>query len=160
MSAQPLRYQQHTPGRPARLVGGPRPLRPRSTPAAGSETPAEKPQTRILVVDDQPDAAIILGELLIDLGHSVAIAHSGATALDIASSFEPDIALLDLRLPAMDGYELAARLKAQLTKPVRLVAVTGYGPGSDASKVLRAGFEAYLVKPVTLDQLKAVIRAR
>lgn len=144
---------------PHRLFSDTRPPRQRTTPSGSAAAPLDRPQTRILVVDDQPDAATMLGELLIDLGHSVAIAHTGQSALDMARSFDPDVALLDLRLPQMDGYELASRLRAATERKLRLIAVTGYGPGSDASKAAKAGFEAYLVKPVTIDQLKNILRS-
>jgi CheY-like chemotaxis protein len=144
-------------GRFPHLSGEAKPARTRTTPSSGSPS-VEKPQTRILVVDDQPDAASMLGELLVDLGHAVAIAHTGQAALDIAATFQPDVALLDLRLPQMDGYELASRLRASTDRKLRLIAVTGYGPGSDSAKAAKAGFEAYLVKPVTLDQLKSILR--
>jgi PAS domain S-box-containing protein len=113
---------------------------------------------RILVVDDNADAAATLGEALEHVGYQVAVAHDGPTALRIAAEFEPDVALLDLGLPVMDGYELAEHLNAQRhgDRP-HLVAVTGYGQDADRRSSARAGFERHLVKPIDLDVLFGVV---
>ncbi len=122
----------------------------------------ERPRTRrekILVVDDNEDAATMLGEALEQLGYEVAVAHDGPSALRVAATFVPDVALLDLGLPVMDGFELAERLQEQQAKTKRphLVAVTGYGQDSDRERTARAGFERHLVKPVTLNTLSRVV---
>ena len=105
----------------------------------------------MLVVDDNVDAAETLGEMLTLLGHEVAIAHDGPQALTVVQGFTPDVALLDIGLPVMDGYELAARLRERL--PVRLAALTGYGQEHDKTRSLEAGFHAHFVKPVEPDVL-------
>jgi CheY-like chemotaxis protein len=111
---------------------------------------------RVLVVDDNQDGAEILAETLRELGHVVEIAHDGPSALEIAQRFRPQLALLDIGLPVMDGYELAGHLRE--LGPIRLVAVTGYGQETDRRRSQEAGFSAHLVKPVDLDVLTTVVR--
>ncbi len=106
-------------------------------------------RARVLVVDDNIDAADLMGELLTDQGHSVHVAHSGPEALGLLSTFTPDAALLDIGLPVMDGYELAAALRGSLPK-IRLIALTGYGAPNDRQRSHEAGFDAHLTKPVSL----------
>jgi CheY-like chemotaxis protein len=113
---------------------------------------------RILVVDDNEDAADLLRELLSCLGHDVQVANDGPTALKLAESFQPDIALLDIGMPGMNGRELAARLRTQgQPSSLRLIAVTGY-----AAEVLSPedGFETHLVKPFDVTQLQQLIARR
>jgi signal transduction histidine kinase len=131
-------------------------------PAASITVPCEhpcKPRAKVLVVDDNEDAAAMLGEALEQLGYEVAVAHDGPSALRIAPEFAPDIALLDLGLPVMDGFELAQRLRGHEGPPKRphLVALTGYGQDSDKQRAWRAGFERHLVKPVDLDVVTRVV---
>lgn len=110
---------------------------------------------RILVVDDNDDAAMLLSEALISLGYAVRTAPDGPTALRIAEDFAPQVALLDIGLPVMDGYELAERLRDTTTgSGLRLIAVTGYGQSEDKLRSQAAGFEAHMVKPLALDQLQ------
>ena len=112
---------------------------------------------RLLVVDDNVDAAMMIAELLRTIGYEVAVAHDAPGALAIADEFKPGIALLDLSLPVMDGYELARHLRSQLQHPPRLVAVTGYGQHNDVQRSRAAGFEVQLGKPVDFDQLVSVL---
>jgi len=113
---------------------------------------------RVLVVDDNDDAAGLLAEALGALGYSVRTASDGPSGLRIASAFQPHLALLDIGLPVMDGYELAQRLREQQTAPpLRLIAVTGYGQADDRRRSSAAGFDAHLVKPITLEQLQNVL---
>src|SRR5262249_6366568 len=100
-------------------------------------------------------AAAALRSGLEELGHVVAVAHDGPSALEAAASFEPQIGLLDIGLPAMDGYELALALRA--AHAIRLVAITGYGQPRDRQRSHDAGFEDHLVKPVELDQLERLL---
>jgi signal transduction histidine kinase len=104
---------------------------------------------RVLVVDDNVDAAETLAQLLGAAGHRVEIAHNPAAALTRARSFVPDLAILDIGMPVMDGYELAARLRAQpeLAR-CRFAALTGYGREDDKARSEAAGFRAHFVKPV------------
>jgi PAS domain S-box-containing protein len=113
---------------------------------------------RILIVDDNADAAELLAGLLEAMGHATKIAHDGPAALLAAGPFAPELALLDIGLPVMDGYELAQRLRQQLADPgLRIVAVTGYGLDSDRERTRAAGFDAHLVKPVSYDRLRRII---
>jgi CheY-like chemotaxis protein len=94
------------------------------------------------------------------LGHHVEMAHDGPSALEIASRFEPRIALLDIGLPVMDGYELAAALRARLGgRSIRLVAITGYGQEEDQRRSAAAGFEVHLIKPIDLGKLTRVLES-
>ena len=113
---------------------------------------------RILVVDDNVDAAESLAMLLRLWGHEVAIAHDGPAALKVAESAPPTIALLDIGLPGMDGYELARNLREQggLEHTV-LVALTGWGQQEDRRRSASAGFDHHLVKPVDLSALRDVL---
>jgi PAS domain S-box-containing protein len=109
---------------------------------------------RVLLVDDNADAAEILGELLRTLGHEVAIAYDGPQALIALESFDAEVAVLDIGLPVMDGYELASRIRADFRRrSPRLVAVTGYGQPDDLTRSRKAGFDEHLVKPVGINSL-------
>ncbi|MEJ7601716.1 MAG: ATP-binding protein [Kofleriaceae bacterium] len=113
---------------------------------------------RVLIVDDNQDAARMLADAIGLLGHETRVAYDGPTALKIARTFEPDLALLDLGLPAMDGYELARRLREiDALSALRLIAVTGYGQPSDRRRTQEAGFAAHLVKPVDMRALASLI---
>jgi len=112
---------------------------------------------RILVVDDNMDAAELMGELFERSGHSIKIAHDGPSALEVAATFAPEVAILDIGLPVMDGYELARRLRQQLGSAVHLIALTGYGQASDRDRARAAGFDVHLVKPVDHAALRAAI---
>src|SRR6266446_5148490 len=116
---------------------------------------------RILLVDDNEDAAAMLAEILATAGHEVRTAGDGPTALQSASTFRPDLAVLDIGLPAMDGYELAARLRAQAgaAAPI-LIALSGYGQESDRARSEAAGFAVHLVKPIDAMELLSTIEDR
>jgi PAS domain S-box-containing protein len=113
---------------------------------------------RVLVVDDNEDAAEMLALSLASLGCKVRVAHDGPGALRIAGDERFDAALLDIGLPVMDGYELATRLRELPTMHgARLVAVTGYGQQSDRNRALAAGFELHLVKPVEFRVIEEIV---
>jgi signal transduction histidine kinase len=113
---------------------------------------------RVLVVDDNEDAAASLAEALVDLGHQVEVAHDGPEALAKLESFSPEIALLDIGLPLMDGYELARRIRHEpQLSGIRLVSITGYGQPSDRVRAAEAGFDVHLVKPVELGDIERAI---
>ncbi len=113
---------------------------------------------RVLVVDDNVDAAQTLHEFLGHIGHDSAVAHDAVAALELARSFQPQVAVLDIGLPVMDGYELARRLRAQHRgAPLRLIALTGYGQEDDRSRAQEAGFDHHLVKPIALDALMPLL---
>lgn len=115
---------------------------------------------RVLVVDDNRDAADTLELALRAMGYDVIAAYDGPAALELARSSAPTVALIDLDLPAMDGYELAAALRAvpQLAH-VPVVAVTGYGQDTDRARTSAAGFAAHLVKPVELSRIQQILDA-
>jgi signal transduction histidine kinase/DNA-binding response OmpR family regulator len=109
----------------------------------------------VLVVDDNVDAASLLGDLLSTRGYQIHVAHDAAEVLRLARDFVPDVALLDIGLPAMDGYELARRLRElPAWRDVRLVALTGYGQGTDRARSVEVGFDHHLVKPIDLATLE------
>ena len=128
----------------------------RTRPAAAIGKPASAGR-RILVVDDHADSAAMTAAALSLAGYESRVAHDGATALELAQSFRPDIALLDLGLPVMDGYQLAEQFQTTLAQPPRLVAMTGYGQVADRDRTTAAGFAAHVVKPVDFDRLAAVL---
>ena len=133
--------------------------RPSVTPNRGLPRTG-KSRARVLVVDDNPDAAEIMARGLRRLGYEVRVAHDGPTALLIAPELTPELAVLDIGLPVMDGYELARRLRnvAGLSR-LRLIAVTGYGQISDRMRSRAAGFDAHLVKPVSLEDLAEALES-
>jgi signal transduction histidine kinase/CheY-like chemotaxis protein len=111
------------------------------------------PNCRVLVVDDNQDAGDMLGMLLSARDASVRTAHSGPEALEMIDEFGPDVVLLDIGMPLMDGYEVARRIRARLGKAVRLIALTGWGQEDDVRRAERAGFDHHLVKPPDLQKL-------
>jgi CheY-like chemotaxis protein len=109
---------------------------------------AQVARRRILVVDDNADAAEMLANLLQLDGHEVERALSGEEALERVKSFAPDVALLDIGLPGLDGFEVASRIRASNGNDIQLIALTGYGREEDRERARVAGFTAHLVKPV------------
>jgi len=131
----------------------------RSAPPSGRcvEVGAVPPQRdRVLVVDDNVDAADTIATTLAALGYVTAVAYDGPSALEEAARFGPNVAVLDIGLPVMDGYELAERLRAR-NDELRLIALTGYGQERDRSQALESGFAEHLVKPVELPALISAI---
>jgi CheY-like chemotaxis protein len=121
---------------------------------------SKKARARILIVDDNVDGANILDEALRELGYSAMVAHDPASALHAASSIFPDVALIDIGLPSIDGYELARELRLRdALQGVRFIAITGYGSDADRRRLKDAGFEAHLVKPVELATLDETLKA-
>lgn len=121
-------------------------------------TAVKAPPQRIVVVDDNADAAQSLAALLACVGHLTRGALSSEEALACAGDFEPHLALLDIGLPRMNGYELASHLRsASKLKDVRLIALTGYGQAEDRERALAAGFDEHLVKPVVLASLHRML---
>jgi signal transduction histidine kinase/ActR/RegA family two-component response regulator/PAS domain-containing protein len=126
---------------------------PQQDPVREDET-ASVPAVRIFIVDDNADAADSLAALLQLDGHEVMTVRSSKEALEGIESFKPDVALLDIGLPEMNGYELLRRLRAlPALRKVRFIAITGYGQAEDRERVREAGFEAHLVKPVNMTAL-------
>jgi CheY-like chemotaxis protein/two-component sensor histidine kinase len=125
---------------------------PRAQAARGGEGPV------VLVVDDNEDAATMLAVWLDSLGYRVRAAHDGLAALEATDANPPQVALLDLGLPVMDGYELAARLRqTPRGASMKLIAITGYGQAADRERTREAGFDAHLVKPVDLEELAELL---
>jgi CheY-like chemotaxis protein len=109
-------------------------------------------------VDDNIDAANLLALILVSFGFDTSVAHDGPSALRVAREFHPDIAVLDIGLPVMDGYEVAERLHAIAgLERLPLLAVTGYGQIEDHARSKAAGFAAHLTKPVAADALRRSI---
>jgi signal transduction histidine kinase/CheY-like chemotaxis protein len=130
---------------------------PMSQPVSTTRTAT--PRRRILVVDDNVDAAVTFGMLLTDEGHDVHLAHDGPSALEKARQLRPEVILLDIGMPRMDGHEVARRLRLQPeTANVLVVALTGYGQDEDRRRSKESGFSAHLVKPVDLAALQALLR--
>jgi signal transduction histidine kinase len=119
---------------------------------------ASFPARRILIVDDNRDAADTLGELLRALGATVSVAHSGRAALDAMESFRPDAVVLDIGMPEMDGYEVARRIRSMAShRDVQLIAFTGWGQESDHRRTQAAGFDHHVVKPPDVERLRELL---
>ncbi|MEA2602943.1 MAG: two-component system, cell cycle response regulator DivK [Acidobacteriota bacterium] len=113
---------------------------------------------RVLVIEDNSDAAETLRDLLRLFGHEAEIALSGPAGLEVARSVQPDVILCDIGLPGMDGYAVAGSLRSEpATRAARLVALTGYGRDSDRQRTRDAGFDLHLVKPVEPLELKRLL---
>ena len=121
--------------------------------------PAPRPlrQARVLIVEDNDDARVSLQRILQADGHLVSAARDGRAGLEAAMAGSPNIAVVDIGLPGMDGYEFARAMRERLGHGVRLIALTGYGTDSDRQRATEAGFDAHLTKPVDLDRLLALI---
>jgi len=119
---------------------------------------SEASPRRVLVVDDNLDAAHTLSRLLTRRGHKVYIAYDGLEALKVAEDFQPDVFLLDLGLPGIDGYELARRLRAEGFAAALMIAISGYAQQSDVEKTRAAGFDNHFAKPVELNGILTAIR--
>jgi signal transduction histidine kinase/ActR/RegA family two-component response regulator len=133
---------------------------PRAEAAAESEAGTrerprpERGRGRVLLVDDNADAADTMARLLALTGYEVRTAADGPAALALLDTFAPDIGLLDIGLPGMDGYELARRLRADpRSRAMRLIALTGYGREPDRRRSAEAGFDEHFVKPVVVERL-------
>ena len=128
------------------------------TRAVSDPTQASSTRRRILVADDNKDAAESLAMLLEMAGHEVRVAHLGRAALSLAQVFRPDTALLDIGMPDISGYEVARALRAEpWAANILLVALTGWGQESDRRRALEAGFDHHLIKPIDPDKLAGLI---
>jgi len=134
------------------------PLAPAPVLAPAAQRTEQAPRQRVLVVDDNVDAAETLSMLLDAAGHEVEVEHDSRRALERARTAPPDVFLLDIGLPEIDGNELARRLHAQPeTAGSVLIAVSGYGQEQDKRAAREAGFRHHLVKPVDFDQLAELL---
>lgn len=113
---------------------------------------------RVMLVDDHLDSVVSVGRLLRLLGYDVRAALDGLRALSCAAEFHPDVALIDLSLPGLDGFSVARRLRAQdSTRATRLIAMTGWATKECEWRTREAGFDLHLVKPVTAQALTTVL---
>jgi len=127
----------------------------------GDALPYASTGRRVLIADDNKDAADSLAMLLEIDGHEVRVAHGGHAALALAQAFRPEVALLDIGMPELNGHEVAAALRKEpWGKAIKLVALTGWGQDSDRQQALEAGFDHHLTKPIDPDQLEALIAIR
>lgn len=132
-----------------------------SLKSASTSTTDNPTGCRALIVDDNQDAADMLAVAMTMLGHTTQVAYEGQSALDLMEIFKPDVAVLDIGLPGMDGHELGRRIrKIPELAPLFMIALTGYGQERDRDQALQAGFDAHLVKPVDIHDLNRLIRER
>src|SRR5262245_14484706 len=115
---------------------------------------------RVVVVEDNYDANAAVSRLLEKSGFEVAgRAYDGYSGLNVIRQTHPDVAILDIAMPAMDGYALARRIRSEIGSPPHLVALTGYGQESDRTQAEQAGFDAYFRKPADWSKLEATLRS-
>jgi PAS domain S-box-containing protein len=126
--------------------------------ASDHELPAPVYHRRVLIVDDNSDAAEMLGLMLSYLGCEVRLAYNGLDALILARDFRPDLIILDIGLPGLNGYEVASRLRAEeWGRDIVLIALTGWGQDEDKRRAREAGFDHHLVKPVNPEVLETIL---
>ena len=127
----------------------------------GSSAPPAASGCRVLLVDDKVDSAQTLALLLEMSGHSVQLAYDGLSAVEAAMVYRPEVVLLDIGLPGLDGYQVAQRIRQQAElEGVTLVALTGYGRDDDRERSKQAGFDHHLVKPASFEQIEAILCGR
>jgi CheY-like chemotaxis protein len=132
------------------------PLGEQAAPRDDAAAAPEPGKLDVLLVDDNRDAAESTAAVLSHLGHAVRVAGTAAAGLGEARRRAPDVAVLDIGLPDMDGYALAALLRQEAPR-TRLVALTGYGQRSDVAQAMGAGFDLHLTKPATLEDLQRAL---
>jgi CheY-like chemotaxis protein len=118
---------------------------------------ASHPQ-RIFLVNDNAGALGVLADALTARGHEVRSASDAVDALEALRTFDPEIAIIELGLPVVDGYELAAQIRAEYGAAMRIIAVAGYGQSIDLERLRAAGFDAHLLKPVAAQDVVACLR--
>ena len=114
-------------------------------------------KSRILIVDDNKDLANSLGRLLTILGHEVEVVCDGRRGIEIARSYRPEVVLLDIGLPLLDGYQVARTLREEGFHDTIIIAVSGYGQEEDRERSREAGMDHHLTKPVDVQTLSALI---
>jgi CheY-like chemotaxis protein len=124
---------------------------------SGAATDPAGSSKRVLVVDDNYDAAEAMAELIQGLGHDARMALDGPSSIGIAAEWRPDVVFLDIGLPGMDGYEVARRLQEDRSHRPLLVALTGYGQESDLLQSKAAGFSRHVVKPPELQTIRSIL---
>ena len=132
--------------------------RPVAVPLSIQPPPQRAKSCRVLLVDDNVDAAQTVAMLLDMSGHQCRMAHDGPTGLDAALAWQPDVILLDIGLPGLNGFEVAKLIRQQpLLENVVLVALTGYGLEADRQRSREAGFNHHLVKPADFDEIEKIL---
>ena len=136
------------------------PLRP-TAPAVQEQKPvAPQPKIhrRVLIADDNQDAAVSLSMLLETMGHEMRVVADGIAAMEMADAFRPEVVILDLDMPKMNGYQVARTLRARSWgQGMLLIALSGLASESDQEDAHRAGFDAHLAKPVAITDLQALL---
>lgn len=137
------------------------PLSPEPPSLPGlSRIATRMPRRRVLVVEDNVDAAETLRDVLLTWGHEVDVAHDGQEGIERARAFRPDVVLCDIGLPVTDGYEVARAIRADpVLAPAVLVALTGYALPEDQARAVEAGFDRHLGKPVAMEDIEEVLAA-
>jgi two-component system CheB/CheR fusion protein len=129
------------------------------SPSVVSEPVAVRRGLRVLVVDDNVDGAEMMGELLAALGCQVDLAHDGLAAVETADRLHPDLILMDVGLPGMDGLEATRLIRSrEWSRATTIVALTGWGQDDDRERSQAAGCNLHLVKPVSFEQLGQLLR--
>lgn len=127
--------------------------------AAEPESLKPNRRLRVLVVEDNADSAASMAELLATLGFDASIAIDGAQAVEKAYTFQPDVILLDIGLPVMDGYHVAEELRQMpVASSALIVAVTGYGQPEDKEKSYKSGIDLHITKPVNVNFLREILK--
>jgi CheY-like chemotaxis protein len=140
------------------LVADQRQSSQREETAVPRVPPAQPSALRLLVVDDNHDAAISIAMLLRFQGYEVQVVHSGRDALSVLDTFMPDAVFLDIGMPGMDGLEVARRIRQEAhLRNIVLIALTGWGQEEDRRRTAEAGFDHHLVKPPKLDDVEKVL---
>jgi signal transduction histidine kinase/ActR/RegA family two-component response regulator len=139
-------FEVRLPALPSEAVASP-PQR-QAAPARPAEPVQPARPRRVLIIEDGPDARRALGRLLEIWGHRVEVAEDGTRGVERAIASRPDVALIDIGLPGLNGYEVAKRVRQVLGDKIRLIALTGYGQPDDQERTRSAGFDQHLVKPV------------
>ena len=146
------------PGRGSEFtIGLPLSRNPAAHAPGAVAAPARRPTAAVLLIEDNADARQSLRTLLEQEGHRVDEVADGALGLARAEATEPDIVLIDIGLPGLDGYEVARRIRSRRGAAPILVAITGYGQAQDRRRSLEAGFDAHLTKPVSPEHLAGVL---
>ena len=130
---------------------------PAAQPADSSPVDAQPGRYRVLVADDNVDSALMLSEALRQLGHDVRATHDGIATLEVARSFAPQVAFLDIGMPRMNGYDVGKQLREEFGDRIMLVAVTGWGQEADRRRAREASFDHHLVKPVDLRAIEKLL---
>ena len=122
----------------------------------GITATAQKPR-RVLIADDNVDSATVLAILLRASGHEVQTVHDGMAALESSQSFRPDLVILDIGMPILNGYDVARRIRSRCDSHMTLVAITGWGQEQDKRRAREAGFDHHLTKPVDVTTLEKIL---